>query len=363
LVRAMKRKEPFYEAGDQSPKRRKTEKEESVGEDSSVSSEKSLIGKEEKEQKTKTNATTEEEESAKSQEKEQANKKETEEKERKVRSDEDDSAVSSDSQAEEEESETPKQSKEWTYLDDENKLRGPFTLSEMLTWWFSGLLPPSLMVKKETEEQFFPVSVRTEFQTPQYLRYCLEQQPPQQQEQQQQTQDNSYNYYYYNQGYGLPDGTDQSAYYNYYYAQQQNYTTDYQNQEEYVDPSLQEQTDQPTTQFTAMPDHFVSLYCHNDPPTAEQIENERIAKKLLQDETNYLQKANFNKRTGKFQATGGGWTDSAGRQMIHYFDPEGYQEYRRENKGKTKPIKRSKKFWKKYNAKKKKKIPDYLKDD
>jgi len=88
-------------------------------------------------------------------------------------------------------------------------------------------------------------------------------------------------------------------------------------------------------------------------------ESERIAQKLY---TEYVQHATFNSRTGRFQV-GRQWTDGAGRQMGHYFDVDAWQRQCQENAKKKMVLKIPKKYRKKYRQPKKRKMPDWLKDD
>jgi len=210
----------------------------------------------------------------------------------------------------EEQSNEAKEEREWFYIDDNKKEQGPFTLQEMKSWWFGGYMPATLTVRKADEKDFVSITTLSEFQQVPY--------------------------------------TDPSAYYAYYYQNAMAASAAGATTAAATDTTAQaaysgEQQIFPTYVFT---------------PPVDKSEDDRIAAQLLCSD--YSQTAAFNKRTGRFSSADGAWTDSAARQMAHYFDYEAWQRTCQENAAKK--VKRvcPRHMWKQYR--KKKKIPDYLRD-
>jgi len=218
-----------------------------------------------------------------------------------------------DPQAEEEkekekEKEETKEEREWYYIDDEKKEQGPFTLQEMQSWWFGGYMPTTLTVRKKDEKDYVAITTLSQFQQPSF---------------------------------------DPAAYYAYYYQTALAAAAA-------AGPTANSGLPQGAT-ATAEKQVFPG-YVYKAP--SDKNEDDRIAAQLLCSD--YSQTAAFNKRTGRFSSIDGGWTDSAARQMAHYFDYEEWQRQCQENAARK--VKRvcPKHMWKQYR--KKKKIPDYLRD-
>jgi hypothetical protein len=201
----------------------------------------------------------------------------------------------------------------WFYVDDQEKLQGPFTLFQMQSWWFAGMLPNDLLVKKKHQRELTVISSLPEFSWEIYQA--------QQQQQQQQ--------------------------YEQYYAQASSYAYPYGQMP--ASSNYGQATFYPSVPMQPIID-------------TQSDEDARIAAKLLGQE--YTQTAAFNIRTGRFQANQRAWDDPAGRQMAHYFDPEAWQR-QCQAQGKKKKIKVPKKYTRKYRLAhpKKKKIPQYLLGD
>jgi len=201
--------------------------------------------------------------------------------------------------------------------------RGPYTLQDMYTWWFGGFLPPTLSVKRK-DSQFQPIASTPEFVHPYYHSA----------------------YYYF---LSLPPAVRAAS------ATSSS-----------TSPSTSATTSTTTAATASQSAKSASYDDDYYPPSrtpagSGQTEDERIAAQILLND--YTQTAAFNVRTGRFSSNmSGGWTDSAGRQMAHYFDVDAWQKTCQEvDQKKTKQL--PKNFWKNYKAeKKKKKIPDYLKD-
>jgi len=167
-------------------------------------------------------------------------------------------------------------------------------------------MPATLTVRKTDEKDFVSITARSEFQQVPY--------------------------------------TDPSAYYAYYY----------QNAATTGTPATSTTSTQPAAAYSVDQQQSFQSYMYTP---VDKSEDDRIAAQLMCRD--YSQTAAFNKRTGRFSSADGAWTDSAARQMAHYFDYEAWQRTCQETANKK--VKRvcPRHMWKQYR---KKKIPDYLRD-
>jgi len=217
------------------------------------------------------------------------------------------------------------QPKEWLYLDDNNEEQGPFTLFEVQGWWFGGLLPPHLRIKKSSD----PSYTQEIWSHPEIQDYSK----------------------YYYAMYPTLEGSLDSTNTNTATTADESYTAE--NGEGQVDPY-----DVSYGYPAAMYPGSEQMQGYVPAPSTNSVDDKLARQIVYQD---YVQTATFNMRTGRFQA-GGRWSDSATRQMAHYFDVDAWQKQCQEAaaSGKRKrPVKVSKNLAKKYKENKKKKSRKY----